>query len=195
MAAGTRPTAVPVYVGQLVQFGSITTSVPFFDVLLPDGYSRFNFFFTGITVTSADPGDNIATALQIAGNFDCDNINNDTYFLINPATLSSLITLTPVQTDQANANNYRAGCLVDIYDGDVNNWPFVSVTYAWAQPKSAFIAQTGLAVSTLNPSATIPPRKGRATLMRVLPLGNGDCNPPTSGNTIDTGDWRLYAYN
>ena len=194
MVTAARPTAVPVYLGQLVQFGSITNSVKFFDVALPDGYSRFQFFFTGVTVTAPGVGDYVSAALRVAGNFANDPINNDTYFNVTAATASPLIKITPQQTDIANNPKFRAGCLVDIYPGDNINWPVVTVNYSWAY-QTGGVTFSGQALWTLDQAATIPPTHGQATLMRVQPLGNRNCNPPTSTNTIDTGDWRLYAYN
>ncbi len=196
MAAGTRPTAVPVYLGQLVQFGSITSPVLFFDVMVPSGYSRFQLYFKGMTLTAPNPGDTIAAAIQtVPGGFICDNINNDSYYDMNTATLASLITLTPVQTDVGGSQNFGAVALVDIYPGDLNNWPFVSVVYSWGAASAAIPTILSSITWTVDPAATIPPVLGPVTMIRVLPHGNGDINPPTSGETINTGDWRLYAYN
>ncbi len=198
MAAGTRATAVPVYVGQLVQNGSITTPVQFFDIGLPSGYSRFNFYFTGMTVTASgmSTGDNIAAALQLNGGFVCDNINNDSYYDMNTATTASLMTLTPPQTDIAHGPDFRAVGLIDIYPGDANNWPLLTVTYSWAQPSGGLLVLQGLTGWIVNPGSTTGPASpAPAAMLRVLPLGLGDCNPPTSGETINTGDWRLYAFN
>ena len=197
MATGTRATAVPVYLGQLVQFGSIITPTTFFDVFLPEGYSRCQFFFTGVTVSGT--GDNVAAALYVAGNFECDPVHNDTYYTFRPPSttlLGSLIILTPKQTDIAHSSGgYRAGCLVDLYVGDLQNYPVAVVDYGWGQASGGALLFEGQALTVVNDAATIPASRGPATLMRVLPLGNGNCNPPTSGETINTGDWRLYAYN
>ncbi len=196
MAAGTRPTAVPVYLGQLVQWGSITSPVLFFDVMVPSGYTRFQLYFKGMTLTAPNPGDNIAAAIQtVPGGFICDNLNNDSYYDMNTATLAPLITITTPQTAVTAAQNFGAVALIDIYPGDLNNWPFVSVVYSWAAAAAAIPVVLSSITWTIDPSATIPPVLGPDTMVRVLPLGVGDCNPPTSGHTINTGDWRLYAYN
>ncbi len=194
MAAGTRPTAVPVYLGQLVQFGSITSSVQFFDMELPSGYTRFQLWMSGFTVTAPDPGDQIGAALRIAGNFANDPINADTYLDITLTTAFPLMFFTGQQTSIAKSAVARAGCLVDIYPGDLLNLPFIAVNYAWSA-NTGGLGADGQSIWVVNPGATIPPTPGPATLLRVLPFGLGNCNPPTSGNTIDTGDWRLYAYN
>lgn len=192
MTTAARPTAVPVYLGQLVQNGTITSPVEFFDVTLPSGFSRFNFFFSGMTLTAPDPGDNIAAVLMTGGRFNNDIINNDSYFQFPAGSTSPVITLTPPQTNASL--DFRAVGLFDIYPGDANNWPILTITYALAESKTNVLVQ-GLLFWTLHPEAVVTPFRGPATVLRVFPKGNSDCNPPTSGETINTGDWRLYAYN
>ena len=193
MAAGTRPVGVPVYLGQLVQFGTITTPVPFLDVNLPAGYSRFVFWFYGVTVSGT--GDNVAAAIYVAGGFENDPAHNDTYFTAPSGALSSLIVLTPQQSDQAHSVNHHAACLVDIYPGDLETYPFVIVNYAWGQASGGVLTFQQQSVTTLYGASTVPRSKGPATLIRVLPKGAGNVNPPTSGETMESGSWRLYAYN
>src|SRR5215469_2047902 len=188
MAAGTRPVGVPVYVGQLVQWGTVTAPVRFFDVDLPEGYSRFQFWVTGVTVSAAD---NVAAALYVGGRFECDPTHNDTYLTVPAVTSSSLIVMTPVQTHAPTP--YRAGCLAEIYPGDLENLPVVAIPYAWAS--AGTLTLQAQSVVTLKNTATVPPSTGPATMIRILPKGTGNVNPPTSGETLNSGDWRLYAYN
>ncbi len=195
MAAGTRPTAVPVYLGQLVQFGSITSPVLFFDVDLPDGYSRFQFWLSGATLTaSAGPtvGDSLAAALYQSGAFVNDPILLNSYVNITAGgVFAPLIDITPLLTDVAHTPGFRAGSLVDIYPGALDDQALVIVNYAWGGSPGGplFLGQDIWTTTVFGPPN--PP----ATKMRVTPLGNGDINPPTSGETINTGNWRLYAYN
>ncbi len=47
--------------------------------------------------------------------------------------------------------------------------------------------------SELNPDATIPPALARINFIRLLPYGNGDVDPPTSGDTITAGTLTLFG--
>jgi len=45
----------------------------------------------------------------------------------------------------------------------------------------------------LNPNAAIQPPAAPINVIRILPYGNGDCNPPTSGDTFTANYYFLWG--
>lgn len=76
-----------------------------------------------------------------------------------------------------------------IVPGSASQLPFVMEDSSGFDGTSLFRIGT---LSALNPLATIPPTPARINLIRFMPFGNGDSNPPTSGETL-TGTFNLFG--
>lgn len=76
-----------------------------------------------------------------------------------------------------------------IVPGSASQLPFLMEDSAGYDGTSMY--RVGV-ISGLNPLATIPPTPARINLIRFMPFGNGDSDPPTSDETL-TGTFNLFG--
>ncbi len=180
-----------------ISSAKITTPVAFFDVALPSGYMSYFFKWSGIL--GAFVG---AASIDNGSTFYCDPSSKDTYGIVEfglfgngtsnivPVSVlpwDSLIDLQPIGGDLTIQDGF-----VWIEPGDSITTPRFFVSATSLTPDAA-VAAVDSELIYLNPIATITPVFGRINLMRFLPYGVGDCNPPTSGKTLATGAWALFG--
>lgn len=197
--AGTLTNNGQVIRAVLIDSGSVSAAVEFFDVLLPAEYSRFSLKLTGFFVSAIDA---IAFALSVDGGttFYNDSINFDSYFsqytllqggpgpttVIGQAATDALIAAWQYQDPAADIGSMIN---LDISPGAAGLFASMFTT-ALVFTESDDQAVTQGATIVWPSSGELP---GRVNLIRVQPYGNGDCNPPTSGETITAGSWALYG--
>jgi hypothetical protein len=191
--------------------GAITDPVEFVDVQLPGGYFIFTLYFSGFRFDVLD--DYVALGFSYDGGetFLCDTENFDTYvysllaFFDNQDTLLTRAALnisdTLIEPFHLYAGGFGPGAgpqgmfyltftpgsSSDLTMGEMRGYSFPDVGMVGGD------AMQTLSLVGLNPFATIPPTPARATTMRILPDGNGDINPPTSGNRIIAGTYTLFG--
>lgn len=176
---------------ELIESATISSPVEYLDIDLPSGYAHYSMILTGFR---SDIADILSAAFSddSGESFLCDASNSDTYLNANSANTGSfsagaadsLVQVT-LQMDVG-----RPGvCLVEIYPG-------TSSHPAILQSQSFLAAGLGGRLflrSSLNPVATVPPVLARITTLRLLPYGDGNCDPPTSEETITEGSYFLYG--
>lgn len=154
-------------------------------ILLPVGYQQFILFYQGI-VFSASNFLAAAFSLDDGATFVCDALNFDSYST-NSAGSASLDSLMG-DVNEGSAGAYCGSWLIDpgsssifaSISGDINANEVAGNKYIILR-------------SMINPAATIPATAARATTLRIVPDGNGDCDPPTSGINVIAGSWSLYG--
>lgn len=184
----------------LIDSGTITVPVAFFDVTLPSGYDHFVLRMSSFTLNVSV--DNVSAALSSDGGdtFYCDPVNYDTY------GVSYLAQQSPAPTTARGQYSAGDDSLIDwrmasdaVFDNTSIIWPGDATTTfrmrSIYHSLSADILNMAIYdwLSFFNIGATNPPTLARANLIRILPYGNGDCDPPTSGHTITAGTYYLWG--
>lgn len=178
--------------------GAITTPVAYFDLALPSGYSAYQLLFGELMLTGGVTG-NLAYAFSANGGttFYNDTTNGDSY--VTGGVAEQRPYPTSGIADDAWMYSDVLGYLCDyLYATSGAIWiiPGKSSTYTIGTAVSLGGAHTVVetVMSALNSiDATVPITSGSVNLMRVLPYGNGDCNPPTSGQTFASGSYTLLG--
>jgi hypothetical protein len=186
----------------LISSNSIITPVEYFDVALPsDGLLKFVY-----KIVVSDPRSFFAAALSFDGGstFLCDTTNFDSYAQLNVVSNttagSTPLAASWVQGLDSLIDLDRGGAIHQgdfmIDCGDTTNPPVVSgstFTFTWpGTGNPVTVVSAGCNLNTINPQATVPIPLATADLVRFVPNGNADCNPPTSGITM-TGSWGLFG--
>lgn len=187
----------------MIPISSVTISSPveYIDIALPSGYSDFRLTGSDIWLTDQTFAgrDFIAGAVSTdaGATFFCDSSNTDTY-------RNRELIMTTTAGDPAY--NVFDDSLAYITVGNGNIFDFE----LWIVPGSAargprlraFAAiellngpslAGGFEIVALNPAATTPPVYARVNLLRLLPYGHGDCDPPTSDETFASGHLALFG--
>lgn len=181
---------------------SISSPVEYVDVALPAGYSSFQLFVTGIAFDDSSEQLAAVFSADAGATFFCDTTNFDTYAIIVDAmatssegSISPDISLTMDSIIYLTSNSITAEGLgllsIDIYPGSASASFSLLSRARWTE--SATNAVMEINGSELNPEATVPPTFARADLIRILPLGNGDVDPPTSGLEMTSGTFVLLG--
>ncbi len=192
--------------------GTITTPLAYFDLALPAGYVSFLIELTNIFLSTPD-----AFELSISQNggtsFINDPTNFDTYSMVgnevfvpftapitlaggivgNSDSLVDLVALTvPTQVDGID---FGISSEIRLFPGSASALPSGRSRSTWEKNIGTGAPNLGFTDISfvLNPAATIPPTKARVTTVRFQPYGNGDANPPTSGQTITAGTYVLWG--
>lgn len=185
----------------LLTSGTITTPVEYVDLTLPDGYPFFRLVFPNIIFSIGN--EFLAGAFSTDGGstFYNDHINFDTYsyagFSVNGTPAVSPTPTWESPTDSLLEIGAYAGggslpyATLDFYPGGAgSSFNAIIIANGWA---SSHALSLSFSSSILNPAAVISPVLARCNLIRILPYGNGDCNPPTSGETITSGSYFLWG--
>lgn len=199
-----------------ISSGAVSSPVDYIDVTLPSGYDLFILRHTGFKFSAADA---ICAALSSDGGatFHCDTTNFDTYGQIwDQLNLSGGGGFTQFRGGSRSDNSVINSGIMDfpsvstagsihgsmtIYPGNSTRSPTVDwETFFHATDTNTAPPEAGAAcldcyrlLGFLNPVATSPPSLARINLIRLLPYGNGDCAPPTSGETITSGTYHLFG--
>jgi hypothetical protein len=189
--------------------GTITTPRAYTDLTLPAGYSSFRLLIQDMFFSVSDYL--VLGFSQDGGStFINDTIHYDSYvtafnllegtFPANTgknqpgAILDSTLDLFTFQ-DPSSSVSDGFNAIIDIFPGSSNSLAKISV------PASTSFSTSGgdrfadfmTGYGGLNPGATVPPSFTRVTTIRFCPNGNGDLNPPTSGETITAGSYILWG--
>lgn len=190
----------------LLASGTITTPVEYFDLTLPLGFVSYELRLFGIDMSAVD---NVAGAFSTDGgvSFFNDPTNFDTYAYAgfgedggkNSGT-GDFSKWGEVFPDAVVSFDLSLGLTTTHYSVAANILPGSA-----SRSLSVFIEalsrissiNSGMSINVvvidLNLNATQSPTFARANLLRVQPYGNGDCNPPTSGETIIAGSNFLWG--
>ena len=165
--------------------GTITDPVEFLDLALPIGYTAFSLSLEDIQFSIT--AENIALAFSVddGDTFPADTTNYDTYitrFTNFPAASDSYDSTTYSTTDWFSNSSVANRLSASIWPG---NNATVPSYFFWSSSGDSFgNPQITTGICILNPQATVPPVISRANVLRLLPHGNGDTDPPTSGKTM-----------
>jgi hypothetical protein len=172
--------------------GSITSDIAYLDLVLPTGYALFELELIDFGISASD---NLAAAFSADDgvSFWCDTIHQDTYL--------------STYWDTVNAQNQTVAESLALFtgstatksDASIKLWPGDSTSSYRARnslisPESGGVVAYELVGSSLNSAATVAPTYARVNLIRILPVGHGDCNPPTSGTKITSGSYILKGF-
>lgn len=184
-----------------IESGTISTPVDYLDIDLPSGYAFFKLLLVAIELDSRDI---LAAAVSLDGGdtFKSDQIEGGTYTVhslqaeagdtvSNDAHADTLFYLgSSSQTD----TEYRPGNYESAIDPGAPNRTFNVMTRAAYDKETSNVSILSSDVTGFfNPAATNPVTPARITTMRVVPYGNGDINPPTSGEQFISGSYFLYG--
>lgn len=190
----------------LINSGAITVPVPYLDIVLPPGYFNFRIEFDlGLSAF-----DHICAAVSkdAGANFYADTDNEDTYGNIiwytatgdgtGSVTSKSFISWNSIASLTTVCKGlFHSGILEIAFPGDATRTFIiksrVATTFVDAGTPENSIFSSQIANVFLNPTATVAPAYGRANLIRLLPEGNDDAAPPTSGENFTSGHWALYG--
>lgn len=187
---------------ELLASGTITDPVEYFDLTLPDGYPCFRLVFSDLFLSATDYF-SFAISYDAGATFVNDIINFDSYQFLqfrrygndNEGAVNILDAtngtdaLIGMSDLQAPAADIGMSMSLDIFPGSASELMYVvghSVSF-----KPDIYYNSG--VIYLSPYATTPPVKARINLLRFVPYGNGDVDPPTSGETITAGTYFLWG--
>lgn len=193
---GASKKIAPANVGGLVLIdsGTITDPVEFLDITLPSGYFVFQLVISGLLLPNDTPC--FAFSTNAGVNF----VNGDDSYLtneldiLNNASVSNFLDFSLGVFGLDSQSNETAGALITSWIDPGSASLSFRVKYhasKWYAPNSNLIENIGSCI--FNPAATVPITLARANLIRLLPQGNGDCDPPTSGETITAGSWTLFG--
>lgn len=185
-----------------ISSGKITTPVEYFDVALPSGYYGYLFLGLGIVVSDEDL---LAAAFSPddGSTFHNDTTNFDTY--IQTEVVSEMLANG---TRLPPANGGTVDSLFYPFFASGGGEPFNTAMFIYPGESGTRAQVFGLQhmQRTNTPDATpfltsflcltgavLATAMGRQNLMRVLPYGNGDAAPPTSGETLSAGSWTLLG--
>ena len=183
--------------------GAIASPVEYFDVALPSGYFKFLIQFADFKLSTVNHM-SVAASYDGGTTFAADVTNFDTY------GLTQILFAGPDgnTTGLSGGTFFNDDSLMnvglsysDTLDGEIEIFPGGASSMfrmqTWTQESGVLstVPQRAIDIMAffLNPGAVVTPSNGRANLLRFLPYGNGDCNPPTSGNTITSCSWALFG--
>lgn len=176
--------------------GSIISPVEFFDITLPDTYSVFDLVLSGFhfdslqSLSLAMSFDGGTTFLNDAVNFDSYQSNGYYAQAGMGGSNSNPDSLCDINGSQSTTDLFSGFARVTIVPGSPIDFAYcISLGFS-VNTADALLAQYNFIV---NPLATVTPTPARTNLVRLLPYGNGDCDPPTSGAVITSGSWTLYG--
>jgi len=183
----------------LIDNGTISAPVEFLDISLPSGYFEFTLVFTAFQFSANDSlalavsQDGGSSFINDATNFDsyyCTRISQQDTALSARAGGDSLAYL--VSRSQGSSTSALASVSASINPGSATCYTSLR---SFGQMYQSTLSNGGLVLDSgvINPDATVSPTLARANLVRILPYGNGDCDPPTSGETIIAGSWSLFG--
>lgn len=183
-------------------FGNIAAPVEYFDVSLPAGYGGFLLRLYGLTWDNGHP---LCGAFSYDGGttFACDASNFDTYRILHQivqkvagnATSGSVVGFgdsVMYFTDETSTDLKPITLAADIDPGNASGFPSMT-TVTINQKPGTHNQSVCRSANMLNTAATSAPANGRVNLLRVLPYGNGDADPPTSGAEITAGKYHLFG--
>lgn len=190
---------------------AISSPVEYVDIALPAGYAAFQLL---INQLAFDTADNLAGAFSSDGGttFDNDASNFDTYQASGRITKSAMdqshngvadVTGCDALADfrmysailSPDSSIRGSGTLI-IDPGSASSFPTVQFKSVSVQHDPFDVVPWLVWMSSslsYNLLATTPPTVGRRNLLRLQPQGNDDCNPPTSGELITSGQFHLFG--
>jgi hypothetical protein len=202
--------------------GRIEAPVKWIDLTLPPGFMSYVLRYTGFLCMNATGkpggailkpdgtlgapliGDEIALALSVDGGltFIADAKNNDSYIanginvgngIANVANSYFPTGLMVLGTDTNEVSDFGMSGEVQLFPGDPSFW-FHAMTYHGSVQHDGVHGFDTQWVG-LNPAAKVPPppKTSRVTTIRLLPAGNNDANPPSSGETLASGSYILWG--
>lgn len=156
-----------------ISSGSITAQ-QYFDITIPSTGDGFRLLLSGVDQSVAK---HVCGAFSYSGTFVNDLINGDSY-------------VAGFELLDFSGANVSGGDI--LFDGIYILLPGSGVGKDTARVMGIIKGQglSGMVRDQVRPNATVPPPASRPTALRILPYGNGDANPPTSGVTITAG-WKL----
>lgn len=191
---------------------AITSPVEYVDITLPTGYDHFVLRHTGWKQPDYEP---LSAAMSKDGGdtFYCDATNFDTYGqLYDQLNLTSANVFSGFRGGTRQNNSLINSGILDfedasdgavhghmtIYPGSATRVPSVAWELFYASVASMDIPGDATCdwyrfIAFLNPAADDAPVLGRVNLIRLLPYGAGDCDPPTSGYTFTEGSYHLFG--
>lgn len=183
--------------------GKILSPVESIDLPLPEGYLGFELKLFGFWF-NVDESIAFAFSQDHGASFINDSVHTDSYLLSGCAFAGA---------DGSNNTQSRyPDSLINTFL-NVNSQVGVKVcqqgSFSFSVGSSAEVpagtllglgaGDTGSAISpslfaaAVNLAATVVPPLAPVNLLRMLPYGNGDCNPPTSHHTIVAGSYVLLG--
>lgn len=180
--------------------GVITTPVEFFDIPLPDGFQSFSLRINGFFFSAIDY---LAGAFSSDGgvSFDNDTLNQDTYFqnffvvdslgLVGPQSMPTGLLSLSTQQFTSDLTTLAGSVDIEIYPGSSTTIATCYNIRGFNSQSRTNPQQSFFGGSYYNQDATNSIVAARVDLLRILPFGNGDCDEPTSGTTLNNGYWSL----
>jgi hypothetical protein len=182
--------------------GTISSPVAYIDLTLPAGFSRFRLALVGFNF-SVDAFVAFVLSQDSGVTFINDPVQYDsyrhTYIAVSENTPNVVGGLTFVDANidigaqkVESTNGFGINIVAEIFPGSSSQLAsFLGNTFEFnLVAKFAFT----YGAAAVNPTATIPPTLGRTNLIRILPYGVGDSNPPTSGVNIVAGSYLLEGF-
>lgn len=184
--------------------GTITVPIAYLDLALPSGFIAYELLLTGILTSDLDF---LAAAFSQDGGatFVCNPVsgfdNNYVSLTIQTNSVTGVTTSNSELYQSLLQLGPRLGGVPIALTGKGIITPGSSTLY----PTLRFDAmmQSGnsgngsfdmtTSGSTFYYAATNPAPALPVNVMRLLPFGSGDCDPPTSGETIDGGSYALFG--
>lgn len=179
--------------------GAVTTPLAYVDMKLPADFVGFTLQTFALGAFS----DTLAVAFSFDGGatFVNDPTHDDSYVTIElfmddtggtgfAGNFNGPTGLT--QIGGSNGDDATHSYTISIVPGDDTHLPYyydTGVSLGYDIPDATAFIQAHY----INPAATITTAPARANLIRLLPSGNHDCNPPTSGETFTTGSYILWG--
>jgi hypothetical protein len=173
---------------------TITTPVEYVDIALPSTFSIFNLSVVNL-VLSVDDAPYAALSPDNGATFYNDTLGFTSYVsaLYGDEVFDGGASSTVDARSDPGDSLFSFGAYTNgvgpfhiralIYPGETGAFASVLSQCSIRQPTPAALACT-------NGSSFLT-TSGRQNLMRVQPWGNGDCNPPTSGETMTAGTFLL----
>lgn len=175
---------------EVVSEGTITTPVEYIDVNLPTGYREFILQIRSLAIDTED-------ALMFGLSPDGGSTFNNADYEVNVSSRFSTSTSNVVENNYDEALGalaywsfyVSANMNVDaaIYPGGPSQFPIVRAEWpGYVDSEGTFMME--------HVNYTRLKVNGRANLMRIVPYGFGDIDPPTFGSEFTTGYWRLLGW-
>jgi hypothetical protein len=185
--------------GQIVlSTGTFSSPTEFVDIVLPAGYKQFKLNMRGVQYDARDTM-GIAVSVDGGATFICDTGNGDSYFeqggVSEGSTFNNIHNTNALmdinQGVQGIGDNPPLDMIFDIFPGSATETFRLMYMTLCHHNINGIYSEFG--AQGLNPAATVAPTPARVNALRILPFGNGDCQPPTSGEHITAGSWSLIG--
>jgi hypothetical protein len=172
----------------LISSGVVTDPVEYYDITLPtDRPPLFSLILSGLTFSN--PGQpSFVYSTDGGTTWICDPTNGDSYtvYLTGQAFFHDSIGAI----GSGASDTVGTIVMATIYPGTANLMPMLGFeTYGYIS--GAAFADSG--ATLLNAYATTPPPAQRVNAIRIVPYGNEDAAPPTSGQTLTIDYWALFG--